>query len=103
MMKVKFNSENDYAKEVLARAHDKLVNLKNQEIRRNNAQEKLGQAIQLDSEEKQRTFESLGDAIDETKTAIEEIAEEKVVIEAERKEQAEEIRKALPKKRNLRH
>merc|ERR1712166_1197729 len=84
------NTEKGFAKKVLARAFDKITDLKDQEIEKNNAEKKLRQAAALDAEEKEKTFDSLKEAKDETETAIEEIIEEKTEI------------KAQIKKRNLR-
>ena len=67
------NTEKGFAKKVLARAFDKIVDLKDQEIEKNNAEKKLRQAAALDAEEKEKTFDSLKEAKDQTETAIEEI------------------------------
>merc|ERR1712037_906825 len=64
---------NENAKEVLARAYDKMTNLKRQEIEMNNAGEKLREAVERDAEEKEKSFDSLKNAKEEAKTAIEEI------------------------------
>merc|ERR1712032_303798 len=81
---------NENAKEVLARAFDKMNNLKRQEIEKNNAAEKLREAVERDAEEKEKSFDSLRNAKEEAKTAIEEIAEEK------------EVMKNVQRRRNLR-
>merc|ERR1712032_1554113 len=72
------NSEDDFARKAdLARAFDKLVDLRRQEIAKNLMEDELNKSMVTDIFEKEKVFELLREAKDEADSAIDQINKER--------------------------